>query len=217
MRNKIKIRTAKMEDIPEIIIVEEEAWPEGLRATEEMFRSRIETFPEGTLVAENTSRIIGVVATEIIKYVGTPLSWYDITDNGSIRGTHDPNGDTLYGVDLSVSPYSLRGVSRSLLLAVGKFVIARNLKRILFGARIPRYHKFCHRMNPEEYIKARTNSGKILDPELGFYVSIGLQITELLPDYIKDPDSCNYGVLLLWQNPFYQHPLRKLWSWLFRI
>ena len=49
MKGKVKIRQARIEDIPEIMIVEEEAWPEGLRATEEMFCSRIETFPEGTL------------------------------------------------------------------------------------------------------------------------------------------------------------------------
>jgi len=49
---KIKIKQAKIEDIPAIFQIEKEAWGEKWAATKEMFESRIKTFPEGTLVAE---------------------------------------------------------------------------------------------------------------------------------------------------------------------
>jgi len=203
-----------MDDVEGILLVEEEAWPEGLRATEEMFRSRIATFPQGTLVAENGERIVGVVVGEIVTYnenAETIPSWREITDGGFIRRTHDPSGDTLYGVNLSVSPLAGGGASRLLLLAMRKRVIGWGLRQIALGSRIPRYHKFADRMSPEEYLAAR------LDPEVRFYQRFGVEVVRVLPDYIEDPDSCNNGVLLVWRNPFYGWPFRGLWRRLFRI
>jgi hypothetical protein len=220
VKNSLVIRQATIEDIPEIMVVEEEAWSEGLRATEEMFLSRIETFPNGTLVAEDNSRIFGVVATELVFYDlenNNPLSWYEVTDICFIRNSNNNKGDTLYGVDLSVSPYANRNISKLLLLAIGKFVIASGLKQIMFGARIPRYHKFSKRMTVEEYLRERTKSGRMLDPEIAFYTSYGLQVAKILPNYFNDLESCNTGVLLCWHNPFYGRPFKKLWSWLFKI
>lgn len=220
MGSKIKLRQARIEDIPEILIVEDEAWPEGLQATEEMFFSRIETFPEGVIVAENTDRIVGVVVGEIVQYdidASECPSWSEITDNGFISISHNPEGDTLYGVDLSVSPLASGGASKSLMLAVGKLVISLNLKQIVLGGRMPRYHKYADKMTPHEYLTARTNTGKYLDPEIWFYEKSGLQVVRVIPNYFEDPESCNNGVLLVWKNPFYNRPFTKLWSWLFRI
>lgn len=220
MGSKIKLRQARMEDIPDILVVEEESWPEGLRATEEMFRARIGTFSEGVIVAENADRIVGVVVGEIVKYdINAPHipSWGEITDNGYIRKSHDPAGETIYGVDLSVSPLANGGVSKSLMLAMGKLVIRLNLKQIVVGGRMPRYHKFADKMTPEEYLAARTKTGKYIDPEIWFYTKAGLRVIRIIPDYFDDPESCNNGVLLVWKNPFYGRPFPKLWSWLFRI
>lgn len=220
MSSKIRLRQAKMQDIPDILVVEDEAWPEKLQATEEMFHARIETFPEGVIVAENTDRIVGVVVGEIVKYdinAATVPSWKEITDNGFIRRSHDPNGDTIYGVDLSVSPLASGGASKSLMLAMGKLVIAFALKQGVLGARMPRYHKFAEQMSPEEYLKAKTKGGRYLDPEVWFYHKLGLDVVRVLPNYFEDSESCNNGVLLLWRNPFYGRPFPKLWSRIFRI
>jgi len=209
-----------MEDIPDILVVEEESWPEGLRATEEMFCARIETFPEGVIVAENTDRIVGVVVGEIVNYDINESylpSWAEITDNGYIRRSHNPTGDTLYGVDLSVSPLASGGASKLLMLAMGKLVIRFNLKQGILGARMSRYCKYADRMTPWEYLMARTRSGRYIDPEIWFYSKLGLQIVRVIPNYIEDPESCNNAVLLVWKNPFYGRPFPKLWSWLFRI
>ena len=214
---KVKIRQARIEDIDEILAVEEEAWPEGLRATREQFFSRIEVFPEGTLVAEIDGAIVGVVATEILKYdLKHPIpTWEEATDSGFIKKSHNPNGDTLYGVDLSVSRFA-NNASKALMIAVGKLIIRLNLKQGILGARIPRYHKFAHQVKVEEYVYGRRNN-RPFDPELFFYTKLGLEIVSILPNYIKDPESCDYGVLLRWRNPFYGKPFPKLWSWLFRV
>ena len=43
MAKKVKIRQATIEDLPEIIRVEKEAWPEGIEASDAMFRSSVQS------------------------------------------------------------------------------------------------------------------------------------------------------------------------------
>lgn len=215
----VRVKQATLGDIPAILAIEEIAWPEGMRASEEIIASRISTFPEGNLVAVANSDIQGVISTQIINYdLGNDaLSWDEVTDSGFIKSSHNPHGDTLYGVNLSVSPYSPRGVAKILLQVIGKMAIRLNLKRGILGGRIPRYHKFTDRMSPEEYLNGTTGTGRPLDPEIAFYKKIGLRVVKVIPNYIKDPESCNFGVLLAWDNPFYNRPGRWFWSWLFRV
>lgn len=210
------VRRAQIEDIEGILSVEEEVWPEELRATANQFISRIETFPEGTIVAVVNGTIVGVIATEIIDYDfnQSALTWDEITDRGFIKETHNPNGDTLYGVDLSVSPFGV-GASRLLMQEIGRLTIGHNLKQGILGARIPRYHKFADIMSAEEYVNTKRKNRSI-DPELIFYARLGLKVVRVIPNYIEDPESCNYGVLLVWDNPFYGKPFPKLWSRIFR-
>jgi len=167
----LKIRPVLFKDMKEILRIEREAWPEGLRATEGMFRSRLKTFPEGFLCAMMDEKMQGFVVTEILDYDirSSYLSWQQVTDHGYIRKTHNPNGDTLYGVSLSVSTRMDKRVAVALLEATGKLVIKYGLKQGVFGSRIPRYHKYAPKMSVEKYIKAKTRTGRLLDPELGIY------------------------------------------------
>ena len=223
---KIKIRQAKIKDIPEILEIEKRAWGERGAATKEMFESRIETFPEGTLVAEIDGKIVGVVATEIVNYDldKNAYSWYEITDNGYIKNSHNPKGDTIYGVDLSVAPfYQGLKVGSKLLEVIGKLAIKYNIKQGMLGGRMPGYYKYANKMSVEEYINATVEtdetekSVKPLDPEINFYKKAGLKIIKIIPNYYNDPESLNYGVLLLWKNHFYNKWYRWLGVKLFRI
>jgi len=47
------------------------------------------------------------------------------------------------------------------------------------------------------------NKKRLLDKELNFYNKAGLNIIKVIPGYMNDIDSLNYGVLLVWKNPFY--------------
>jgi len=200
----LEIIEPRFKDIKEILRIESEAWPRELCATREMFRSRIETFQEGFLCAMVNGEMQGFVVTEILDYdtQKSSLSWQEATDHGYIRKTHNPSGDTLYGVSLSVSARAEKRVAIALLEATGRLVIEHGLNRGVFGSRIPRYYKYASEMPVEEYINARTRTGRLLDPELGMYQSVGLKPIRIIPNYIKDPESLNYGILVVWENPF---------------
>ncbi|MCM8788003.1 MAG: GNAT family N-acetyltransferase [Candidatus Omnitrophica bacterium] len=220
--NKIKIRQAELEDIPQILEVERAAWGKERAATTEMFKSRIKTFPEGTLVALIGNKIVGVVVTEIVNYDldKNSFSWYEITDNGFIKKSHNSKGDTLYGVDLSVHPfYQNKGVGKKLMEAVGRLVIKYNLKRGALGARIPQYHKYAEKIKVENYIQIKDKNEKESppDPELIFYQNLGLKIVKVIPNYFKDSESLNYGVLLVWENPFYNKWYRGIAAKFFKV
>ena len=214
---KIRTRKAKKEDINNILTVEAEVWPRNLRAKREQFISRINLFPEGTLVAEDVleKNIVGVVATEILNYdLDDPIpTWNEVTDNGFIKKTHNPNGNTLYGVDLSVSRFA-NSASKSLIVHIAKLIIRKRLEQGILGARVPRYYKHSKGMSIEDYVYGKRKK-RPFDPELAFYKRIGLEIVGILPNYIEDPESCNYGVLLCWKNPFHGKPFPRLWSWIF--
>ncbi len=144
MVEKARIRQASMNDVAEIIRVENESWPLGEAATEEMFRSRIEVFPQGVFVAEYQGRLVGVVAFERMHYdLDTPIStWKEATDSGMIRASHNPEGETIFGIDLSATPLAPPKTGTRLLAEVGRYAIHHNSKRGILGGRIPKYREY---------------------------------------------------------------------------
>ena len=235
MRRKIRIKQARADDIEAILLVEKKAWPENLRASREMYESRLGTFPQGTLVAGMEGKIEGVVVVQTINSTSIPdiSSWSETTDDGYIRNSHDPQGNTLYGVNLSVSPQTQSRVAVALLEAVDKLAIKLDFKQIVLGGRIPRFARYlkhyCQKngisvISDEErdkiadhYIRATTRKGHPLDPEINFYQKVGTKIIKLLLNYFKDPESLDYGVLLIWLNPFYGKRFSRFWSWRFKL
>jgi GNAT superfamily N-acetyltransferase len=66
-------------------------------------------------------------------------SWREIADDGYIRN-HDPEGDTMYGIEIMVDPeYRGYRLSRRLYDARKNLARRMNLRRIIVGGRIPGY------------------------------------------------------------------------------
>ena len=206
---------AKIEDLPQMLDVERATWgKEG--ATEEMIKSRIETFSDGILVALMDNKIVGTLMTQIINADDIGLkTWYGITDDGFIKKTHTPKGDTLYGVSLSVHPlYRQIGISRKIFENIVKLIVKYNLKQVMLGGRVPDYYKFADKIKIEDYIKIEEDNGNIPpDSELTFYRKFGLDIVKIIPNYFKDPESLNYGILLRRKNPCFN----KFYRWFILI
>jgi hypothetical protein len=77
---------------------------------------------------------------------------------------------------------------------------------------MPHYHKYQDLYTPEEYLEARGEDGRYLDPEVRFYRRIKLlEIGGVMPNHMYDRDSCLFGFLIRWKNPFARLP-RLLWK-----
>lgn len=215
--SKIIVRPATEADISDYLEAVDSVWPGEMSVAEEKVRSRININPGGILVARRGVNFCGMASTVQISHYDyeNPPSWYDISDDGWCT-THNPSGKILYGIDLTVPKGAPRGVAEALMVSVGSLAIRRGVKYAMLGGRIPRYHKYSSSYSPDEYIDARRSTGRHLDPEIELYSSIiGLKVLKPIPDYIDDPGSENWGVLLRWRNPFYHFPCTKIWAKLF--
>lgn len=202
---KLEIRCARENDIAKLIRVDREAflddWPKELLLTEDYFKTWLEVFPEGFFVASLDDKPVGYAAVEIIEHnIENPIpSWYKATDNGFIRRTHNPSGNTVYGVSIAVSRRcSIIRVGKKLMeSAIKKFIRNRNLRYGVVGSRVPGYYKAAKQMTIEEYVYAKRRNRQAIDPLVAFYQRCGFRIVKILPNYIEDPFSQNYGVLMV--------------------
>ncbi len=166
-------------------------------------------FPEGFLTAFVDGVAAGNFTLMRMNYdLDNPphMSWQDLTDRGTASNLV-PDGDTLYGVSLGVSP-KFRGhnIGAMLVYYALQRTIELNCKKFVLGCRIPDYYKHSD-ITPEQYITIKRADGEFMDRELRFYSRCGLRFLKPLPDYMvdewADPDALNYGVLSVWNNPFY--------------
>ncbi len=194
-----------------MIEVEARAWQNGTpRASAEQFKTRMEAWPEGQWVAVHEGQIVGVVNTMLVTDfdISNPnQTWDQITNYGFIKGAHRDDGNMLFGVNMSARVDAPRGIGTMFLFNLGKMIIERGLRYGILGGRMPDYSKHQDRFTPEEYLEAKNEAGEYLDPEIRFYHQpLFMHIAGLMPNYMHDPDSCDYGVLLVWKNPFYHFP-----------
>ena len=113
-------------------------WPSSF------LQSHIQIFPEGQLCVEVEGRLVGSASSLIVSLRPDHAqhSWAYITGNGLFKN-HDPNGDSLYGADISIHPEFRRNGIGTMLYNVRKDMTIRlNLRRILAGGRLYNYHKY---------------------------------------------------------------------------
>lgn len=203
-----KIRNYTSTDIPALIRIQQECFPppfpSDLWWNEEQLQSHLTHFPEGTLCIEVDGKLVGSMTSLLVDFnLNNPYhSWADITDNGYIR-THNPNGNTLYIVDLCVSPaYRGFGLAKWLMYSMYDIVIEKKCVRLLGGSRMPNYHHFADKLSPEAYLEGVLR-GDIFDKVISFLLRCGRMPIKVVPNYLEDKESLNYGVLMEWRNPFF--------------
>ena len=94
----ITYRQATVEDVDDIAEVEAASWPSSLAASREAIAERVTVYAAGQWVALLGDRIVGAASAQRInppQLESQPLTYQHITDNGSLRRTHSPEG-TIY-------------------------------------------------------------------------------------------------------------------------
>jgi len=202
----LRIRNYTEQDIEALIDIQRECfpppYPSELWWNREQLIQHIERFPAGALCAEVDGRLVGSLTTMITPFdpAHTEHGWAEMTDNGYI-GTHDAAGDTLYVVDISVSPAARGlGLGKQMLQSAYELVIALGLTRLLGGGRMPGYGAVQHEVTPERYVDDVLH-GRRRDPVIGFLLHCGRTPLAVVPDYLDDEESANHALLMEWRNP----------------
>ncbi|WP_179343612.1 carbon-nitrogen hydrolase family protein [Winogradskyella ursingii] len=162
-------------------------------------------FPQGQVVIKIDDVIAGCALSLIVDYdkVEDNHTYADIIEGDKFKN-HDPNGDVLYGIDVFIKP-EFRGLrlGRRLYDYRKELCEELNLKGIVFGGRMPNYHKFQNEFTPKEYIE-KVRHKEIHDPVLNFQISNDFHPLRVIKGYLAgDTASNEYAVLMEWDNIYY--------------
>lgn len=168
--------------------------------SERAIKKLLSVFPEGQLIVMADDQVVGCALSIRVKYddFGDEHTYNQITGNYSFA-THNPNGNVLYGIEVFIHP-DFRGMrlGRRLYDARKELCETLNLKAIVFGGRIPNYHKHAQELTPKEYIQ-KVKQSEIFDPVLSFQLSNDFHVKKVLKNYIpEDAESHEYATLLQW-------------------
>ncbi len=213
----IELSRLSMDDYQELKKSMIEAYSnwQGAFWKEEHIRKLISIFPEGQIAVLADGNLVGCALSVIVNYshFGDSHNYAQITGNYTFN-THNPKGDVLYGIEIFIKPgYRGLRLGRRLYDARKELCESLNLKAIVFGGRIPNYHKYAEHLSPKEYLQ-KVKYREIHDPTLSFQLSNDFHVKKILKNYLPgDSESKDYAVLLQWDNIYYEKSSEKISSY----
>lgn len=207
MINKIEIRDLQVADYKQLIEAMRAAYPDWQGGFWQLstLERLIERFPEGQNVIIADDVVVGCALSIIVDYdrFSDDHTYVQITGNYSFN-THDPSGNVLYGVEIFIHP-SYRGLrlGRRLYDARKELCERLNLKAVVFGGRIPKYHEYRDELSPRQYID-KVKGKEIYDPVLSFQLANDFHVKKILKHYLPEDEQSNeFAILLQWDNVYY--------------
>ena len=207
--NKVELRNLQMDDYDQLARSFKRIYgDEDVFWTRAQIKKLNTIFPEGQVVIVVDNRIVGCALSIIVDYnlVKGDHTYAQVTGNETFN-THNPNGNILYGIEVFIHP-DFRGLrlARRMYEYRRELCEKLNLKAIMFGGRIPNYHKYADKMRPKEYID-HVRSREIYDPVLTFQLSNDFHVRRVIRNYLpNDEESKHCATLLQWDNIYYQPP-----------
>lgn len=204
------IRNTRLDDIEKIVKLQQDSFPilaryDNIWHPEEL-KSHLQIFPLGQfVVVEEDGEVVGSASTLIVtlnpEYA--EHTWKGITSDGMFTD-HNPNGDSLYGADISTHPkFRHEGIGSMLYGARKELVLRLGLRRMISGGRLFNYQDYADKMSAFEYANKVIN-GELHDPVLSFELDNGFKFIKVLPEYLDDIRSQNYASFIEWLNPHFR-------------
>ncbi len=201
-KKSLEIRPLERPNLDALVTLQLRCFPQMKPWSAEQFESQLLHFPEGQIGIWVDDRLVASSSSLILDYSDYAdwSNWSVLSDRGTIRN-HDPEGDTLYGIELMVDP-DFRGRKFARRLYDARKVLCRrlNLARMIIGGRIPGYAAKKDRLTASQYVEqviARTHFDEVLTAQL----ANGFSLRELVPDYLpSDEDSAGWATCLEWVN-----------------
>ncbi len=211
---QIEIRNLQIEDYAQLEIAMDAAyenWSVG-HWEKKHIAHLIKLFPEGQIAIIVDGKVAGCALTLRVNYsqFGDKHTYEQITGNYTFD-TFTRKGDVLYGIDVFIVPeYRGMRLGRRLYDARKELCEHLNLRAIVFGGRIPNYHKYADEVTPRQYIQ-KVRDKEIFDPVLTFQLSNEFHVKKLLKNYLpEDAESCQNAVLMQWDNIYYEEDVKPI-------
>lgn len=199
---KVSLRNLHMEDYDQLAKSFKRIYADSdVFWTRSQIKKLITIFPEGQVVIIVDDKIVGCALSIIVNYnmVKGDHTYAQVTGNETFN-THDANGNILYGIEVFIHPdYRGLRLARRMYEYRKELCEKLNLKAIMFGGRIPNYHKYADQMRPKEYIE-KVRSREIYDPVLTFQLSNDFHVRRVIRNYLpsdEESEHCATGQHLL--------------------
>ncbi|MBX3097650.1 MAG: GNAT family N-acetyltransferase [Fimbriimonadaceae bacterium] len=197
------VRPLLQADIPLVVTLQRACFPppfpEELLWKRAHLERHLELFPAGQLVAVIGERVVGS-ATNMLMGEEQWMSrndWETMT-GGHMLSAHDPEGTTLFGVDISVSPeFRRQGMGRKLYEARFSLVQSLSLKRYGTATRIPDFASSGCPTIPA-YL-GEVARGDRTDRTVTPILRMGCMITGFVEEFMEDKESGNGAAILEWR------------------
>ena len=203
----LRVRPLTLDDHDAIVRLHGFCFP-GMTTWEERdLDALIERFPDGQVGVELDGRLVATALSLVVDVdeYGADHAYADVVGTDAVEH-HDPEGDTLYGIEVAVDP-AFQGMRIGRRLYEERKALCRrlNLKRIVIGGRLPGYHKREDEMTAQEYVEGVLRRD-LAEPVLSFQLANGFVIKRVVEGYLPgDEESRGYGVVMEWANLHY-HP-----------
>ena len=214
--NKVQIRNLQIEDYDQLAQSFTRVYSDGSDVfwTHKQIEKLIRIFPEGQIVTVVDEKIVGCALSIIVNYddVKNDHTYAQVTGKETFN-THNPKGNILYGIEVFIHPqYRGLRLARRMYEYRKELCETLNLKAILFGGRIPNYHKYADQIRPKEYID-KVKQKEIYDPVLTFQLSNDFHVRKVMRNYLpNDEESKHYACLLQRDYIYYQPPTQEYGS-----
>ena len=205
VQRSLLVRPLTMADFDAVVRLQQSGFP-GMRPwTRAEFENHLRRFPEGQIGVEVEGQLVGSSSSLVLdldEFAGAH-SWNRMTAQGTID-THDPDGDTLYGIEVVVDP-AFRGMRIGRRIYDARKALARhlNLRRMMIGGRLPGFDAAATAdpgLTVQAYVE-RVLDRHVVEPVLTFQLANGFTIKRIVTDYLPgDTESRGYAVLMEWIN-----------------
>lgn len=211
--NKVEVRPLLLSDYKQLSQSFKRVYSDGsdIFWTREQIEKLNTIFPEGQIVTVVDNKIVGCALSIVVDYdkVKNDHTYASVTGQETFD-THTCKGNILYGIEVFIHPdYRGLRLARRMYDYRKELCESLNLKAIMFGGRIPNYHKYAEDLRPKEYI-ARVRKKEIYDPVLTFQLSNDFHVRKVMTNYLpNDEESKHYATLLQWDNIYYT-PIQEI-------
>lgn len=209
--SELVVRPLAPDDFDALVALQRRCFPTMEPWSRAQFDSHLRYFPAGQFGVVLDGQLVASASSLVVAY-NDYVDWHDwdsITDDGTIRN-HDPEGDTLYGIEIQVDP-AHRGKRLARRLYAARKALCRELglARIVLGGRIPGYGAHAATMTAREYVEG-VIAKRLYDPVLTAQLSNGFVVHELISGYLPtDQASAGYATHLEWVNLDYVTPRKR--------
>ena len=195
----MQIRQATIDDLDALAKIEAACWSIETAGCLADIESRLTTFSAGQFVAETDGEVVGAIYGQRVPLsaIEGECTYAELTDGGTFRRSHQADGELFQLIGVSVLD-RFQGAECGRLLVDHAVAHARTMPGVVRMVGITRpvhYFKHSH-LTIEQYIAARDNHGRLLDPVLAFHDDGGAMIHRGIQNYRPDPSTLGYGVLI---------------------